>query len=471
MAPAQASPAPTAPIATPAHLFPPQKPKSFAAPAIANLTYHNGPVMHSAQTYAIYWKPTGDTHQLDSAYTGLIERFFKDLGGTPFNNINTQYADGTGPITNKVSFGGSWVDTNAFPHSGADLANGITETDVRQAVNDALAANPSWGPADLTKVFFVYTPKGVYGDSLGVDYCAYHNQFKDAGGQTALYAFEPYDATVTNCGSTTTTNGNFDADIELSTTSHELAETMTDPIPGQGWFNTNGAGENGDQCAYTYGTIYSDNSNVHLRGHPYIIQEEWSNADSGFTGTTGSQAKGCVPSYPNPPCTTNLTGDVTPVGPVASGEHWCITNARVEGPITVSAGGALTVTGSKVAKGITSTGASFLQICGTDIAKGLTVTGSTGFVTIGDAPECAANRLTGPGVTLDGNTAGFVFAGNTVASSVTITNNVAGTTTDGPNTVKGNKIYGSLACSANTPAPTNAETANTGAKAGQCTAL
>ena len=246
---------------------------------------------------------------------------------------------------------------------------------------------------------------------------------------------------------------------------------MTDPL-GNGWYNQNGAGENGDQCAYTYGTIYSDNSNVHLQGHPYIIQEEWSNADSGFAAVppAGSQANGCVPTYPVPPCTTTLTGNVTGPLTVASGASMCISAARVVGPITVNAGGALTLTGSQVSGGIASTGASYLKICGTSIAKGLKVTGSTGFVTIGDAPECVSNVISSPGVTLDSNTAGLVFAGNTVAGSTNVTNNVAGSTTDGPITIKGNLTYGNLACSGNTPLPKDAETLNptTGMKTDQC---
>ena len=36
-------------------------------------------------------------------------------------------------------------------------------------------------------------------------------------------------------------------DHELNVISHEHNETITDPT-GAGWFDTNGAGENGDKC-------------------------------------------------------------------------------------------------------------------------------------------------------------------------------------------------------------------------------
>src|SRR6266404_3963906 len=50
-----------------------------------------------------------------------------------------------------------------------------------------------------------------------------------------------------------------------STTSHELCEAITDPIPGQGWYDDNN-GEIGDICAWQTRTLGG-----------YTIQLEWSN--------------------------------------------------------------------------------------------------------------------------------------------------------------------------------------------------
>ena len=108
-APAHASDGPVTPLSNGAHLMPPQRPRTFAAPADRQPHLPRWAGDATAKAYTIYWKPTADTPALDSAFTGLIERFFKDLGGTPFNNINTQYTDGGGAIQNHVSFGGSWV--------------------------------------------------------------------------------------------------------------------------------------------------------------------------------------------------------------------------------------------------------------------------------------------------------------------------------------------------------------------------
>ena len=47
-------------------------------------------------------------------------------------------------------------------------------------------------------------------------------------------------------------NGNVDADVEVSPTSHEISEAITDPDTQTGWYDASG-NEIGDDCAYVYG--------------------------------------------------------------------------------------------------------------------------------------------------------------------------------------------------------------------------
>ena len=58
--------------------------------------------------------------------------------------------------------------------------------------------------------------------------------------------------------------GPFDA--LTSTSSHELCEAVTDPVPGQGWYDDVN-GEIGDICAWKIGKLGG-----------YAVQLEWSNA-------------------------------------------------------------------------------------------------------------------------------------------------------------------------------------------------
>ena len=89
-------------------------------------------------------------------------------------------------------------------------------------------------------------------------YCAYHSQAPNG----MVYANMSYpiygSATGFTCGSDAvfpvveTPNGNRDADTEVSPTSHEIMEAITDPDTVTGWYDSSGF-ENGDECAYVFG--------------------------------------------------------------------------------------------------------------------------------------------------------------------------------------------------------------------------
>src|SRR6185295_5157613 len=101
----------------------------------------------------------------------------------------------------------------------------------------------------------------------------------------------PYDATWAGCVGVFIFPNDPDADVEISTASHEHFESATDPELNA-WYDPSDGSEDGDKCAYNYGTVAADGSNVTLNGNPYIIQQEWSNA--AFDGTPDS---GCTLSF------------------------------------------------------------------------------------------------------------------------------------------------------------------------------
>ena len=81
-------------------------------------------------------------------------------------------------------------------------------------------------------------------------------------------------------------NRNLDADTEISPTSHEIMEAITDPTPSTGWFDDFGF-ENGDECAYVYGPVQGRSGvyfNQSINGFKYLTQEEFSNNDFFNTG-------------------------------------------------------------------------------------------------------------------------------------------------------------------------------------------
>ena len=81
-------------------------------------------------------------------------------------------------------------------------------------------------------------------------------------------------------------NGNPAADSVINTTSHEQWESITDPGTGDGWVAADGD-EGSDQCNFEFGAQDSRGADVSMKGDPYIVQEEWSNASSPFGCTMG----------------------------------------------------------------------------------------------------------------------------------------------------------------------------------------
>jgi hypothetical protein len=265
-------------------------------PTNGNLAYGGGPVMITTTAYAIFWTPNST---MTASYRTLLNRYFQDIGGTAFNNINTQYYMNPGPvyITNTTVFGGSWLDTtNVYPGGRGTPADPLTGQDLKDEIVRALAANAGWNPPNGSKLYFVFTEKDIescadtfQGCTPGVlspppgagSYCAYHDHFNN-GGNLVIWANMPYAASWGSCiAITCSPNGNLDADVEISPTSHEHFEAVTDPL----WDGPNGwtgpGFENGDKCAYNYGPLQDDGHNLVLSGNPYIIQREWSNASSG----------------------------------------------------------------------------------------------------------------------------------------------------------------------------------------------
>ena len=68
----------------------------------------------------------------------------------------------------------------------------------------------------------------------------------------------------------------------LSVVSHEANETITDAL-GNAWYDAAGY-ENGDKCAWNFGTQLGGGTGTHynqvINGHHYELQQEWSNYSS-----------------------------------------------------------------------------------------------------------------------------------------------------------------------------------------------
>ncbi len=280
--------------------------------------------MRNPTNYLIFWQPAppaGGTARspFPASYQSAVEKFFQDLSGTPLYNIVTQYNDSSAvPVPNSESLGApSFTDTTTVPPSGCDGSpNGavgvtphcpLTDGDIQNEIDVALAANPTWAKPGTNVEYFVYTPSDAgecdgsknmsgqyncFASNVGLgtneagSYCAYHGDH--SGGP---YGFMPF-AGNGSCypGAPGFPNGP-NIDTVLSATSHEMIESNTDPDLGA-WLDVCGA-EIGDKCAYNLGFTSPDGTNIVLNGDRYQIQQEWSNDISG-----------CAKRYGDPPVTS-----------------------------------------------------------------------------------------------------------------------------------------------------------------------
>lgn len=257
------------------------------------LIYHSGgAIMPTATFYAIFWIPpklqNGGATSLPVAYQNLQTRLLMDYPAHGIDNINTQYYQIIGTqsfIGNAGGFGESYVDTAPYPASGCTDSytpgNCITDAQIEAEIKRVMALKGWTGGSN--KMFLLYTSSGEGScfDSTNKScayrqYCAYHSFI--AGSPNIVYANMPFGNPATcQVPGTPSPNGNAAADTTLTAASHEMSEAITDPLLNA-WF-TAGGSENGDLCAYNYGSNTWDagKANQSWSGHFYELQQEFNN--------------------------------------------------------------------------------------------------------------------------------------------------------------------------------------------------
>ncbi len=250
--------------------------------AAANITYHNGPVMTGGVTvyYIWYGNWTGNTA------TPILEDLARNVGGSPYWAINTNYSQSGGSkVSSAVTFGGSTTDNYS---QGSTLS----DTGVFNVVSAAITSGRL--PKNTSAIYFVLTSQDV-NESSGfcTSYCGWHT-YGTVSGSTIKYSFVGNAARcITSCAwQSTGPNGNAGADGMASIIAHEAEEAATDPQLNA-WYDRSGA-ENADKCAWTFGTTYTvsngSKANMKLGTRDYLIQRNWS--------IPAGKAQACALTYP-----------------------------------------------------------------------------------------------------------------------------------------------------------------------------
>jgi hypothetical protein len=240
------------------------------------ITYHGGSVMTSSSGNTVYYIWYGGW--TNNTAVSLLETLAKNIGGSSYFNINTTYTNGSNtPVTNAIHFGGATTDNYSHGKS-------LTDANVESIVASAITSGRL--PKSSNAVYFVLTSKDVDETSgFCSQYCGWHDN-ATISSTKIKYAFVGNAARCpADCAEQTTKspNGNVGADAMASILAHELEETVTDPL-GTAWYDSQGE-ENGDKCAWTYGTEHTASNgskyNVTLGGKEWLIQQNWVNASGG----------------------------------------------------------------------------------------------------------------------------------------------------------------------------------------------
>src|SRR5262249_149937 len=132
-----------------------------ASPGV-DLPPGNGDVMPSTTVYYVFCLPTGQHYESnpagDTNYENLLIRWANDMGSSQFHNLVTQYYGNNGTITNNVTFGGSWVDTAAYPHAGT-TGDPLQDSDIQAEVTNAVTTS-GW-TEDISHIVAVFTANGI----------------------------------------------------------------------------------------------------------------------------------------------------------------------------------------------------------------------------------------------------------------------------------------------------------------------
>jgi hypothetical protein len=214
------------------------------------LTYRGGPLLGAVEVVTVFWGKAWNL-PANQATPAKLNAFFDAI-------LVSGLVDQLGEYS---------TASTTIGHGRRSATATVTSPNVKLNVTDAavqhfLQAQIGAGvlPASSANtLYFVYLPPGVSvtqggGRSCQV-FCGYHS---DINAQV-FYAVMPY-PTCQGC-----TGALAAVDALTSTSSHELCEAITDPVPGQGWYDDN-HGEIGDICAWKTKTVAG-----------FTVQLEWSN--------------------------------------------------------------------------------------------------------------------------------------------------------------------------------------------------
>ena len=260
-----------------AHYALPRTKAAVIAPAFFYVPYLGGPVIVAPKFYFVFWgyKKYGDRYKVEP----LLISYAKNMGGSPHNNIETQYYQDLKSVTTYITnpsnqYGGSWDDNSPVPKTPTDA----------QVSAEALSAVRHFG-YDRNAVYFVLTPHGHSEAAFPDHYCAYHNAayYKKKPVPYVYLPYMPDGGAGCGAGAVKPPKDESSADEGVTIMAgHEFGEVITDPIPSTAWDGPQG--EIADEC--TWNGI----ANEPFGSKSYTMQTMASDADGACVQSYGTKA-------------------------------------------------------------------------------------------------------------------------------------------------------------------------------------
>jgi hypothetical protein len=215
------------------------------------LTYRNGPLLTNVEVFTLFWGSAWQTAANSPLMTHMNDFFDYVLTSKLLDQLAEYNVPG------KSIGHGSRTGTTVLASS--EPGKTVTDAAIQKMLQDEISAG-SLPTNNSNSLYFVFLPPGTQVDQGGAKSCQTFCGYHDATTDNIFYAVMPYP------GCTGCEGGLAIPDALTSTSSHELCEAITDPVPGTGWYD-DANGEIGDICAWRTKTLGS-----------YAVQLEWSNS-------------------------------------------------------------------------------------------------------------------------------------------------------------------------------------------------
>jgi hypothetical protein len=262
-----------------------------------------GPVVPHVRLQAVYYNDLPGHPALPARQ---LDQFLASLAGGPYLDMLSQYQPNAGGATigrgsalpgyhnGRTVAGTIRISGPQGSYNGPGVSDGDIQNMLRAAIDHGRLT------PDGSTEFVVCLPAGVgvdAGDINSENSDGYHTSFTYQGTRAALDGLNVYYAVIVDPGS-----GGVNRDIHLTAfqhltvvTSHEVAETVTDPT-GTSWLDYSGSGgEVADLEAWNYSTL-----------NGYAVQDLWSNQAHAAMRAAGTDLY--VNRFYDPP--VNCAGDV-----------------------------------------------------------------------------------------------------------------------------------------------------------------